>query len=95
MSEILQANIFFFIASVGIVVLTILVCVILYQVLKIVIKVRLIVERLEAGSEMIAEDVSQLRTFVMEGSLVSQIIRFFVPKSKSRTKKSTRTNEED
>ncbi len=95
MSEILQANIFFFIASVGIVVLTILVCLILYQVLKIVKKIRSIIDRLEAGSEMIAEDVSQLRTFVMEGSLVSQLIRFFVPRGRARSKRTTKTDEDD
>lgn len=95
MSEILQANIFFFIASVGIVMFTILTCLILYQVLKIVKTIRAIINRLEAGSEVIAEDVSQLRTFVMEGSLVSQLISFFVPKGRGRSRKTSRTEDND
>lgn len=78
MTEVLQANIFFVIASVATVLFTILVCVILYHVLKVVRSVRRMVERVEAGSEMIAEDVEQFRSFVLKGSLVSQLINFFM-----------------
>lgn len=94
MSDIVQADIFFFIASVGIVVLTLLVCLILYQVLKIVSSIRRLITRIEEGSEVIAEDVSQLRAYVLEGSLVSQLIRFFVPKAVRRSKRS-RSGDED
>ncbi len=91
----MQADIFFFIASVGIVVLTLLVFLILYQVLKIVKSVRRIVARLEAGSEVIAEDVAELRAFVLEGSLVSQLIRFFVPKGSRKARRASKESDED
>lgn len=94
MSDIMQADIFFFIASVGIVALTLIVCLILFQVLKIVKAVRRIMERLEAGSEVIADDAAQLRAFVMEGSLFSQVIKFFVPKA-SRSKKRGTQRDDD
>jgi hypothetical protein len=80
MSEILQANIFFMITSVAVLVFTIFVCVILYHVIKILKSIRKIVAKVEEGSELIAEDVSQLRTYVLEGSLVSQITSFFLGK---------------
>jgi hypothetical protein len=84
MTEVLHANIFFVIASVAVVLFSIIVCVILYHVLKIVKAIRRMVDRIEAGSEMIAEDVEQFRSFVMRGSLVSQLINFFMGGRRSR-----------
>ena len=91
MSEILQANIFFIITSVAVVLFTLLVCVAVIHVILILSAIRRIIERVDEGSEHIAEDVSQLREYVMEGSLVSQIMKFFVgltgAKPSSRRKK--------
>jgi hypothetical protein len=78
MTEILQANLFFFITAIAVVVCTLLLCVVLYQVIKILKSIRRIVDRLDEGSEMIAEDMENFRTFVTEGSLVSQLIGFFM-----------------
>lgn len=85
MSEILQTNIFFVITSIAVVVFTIFVCVILYHVIRILRSIRKIVNRVEEGSEVIAEDVSQLRAYVVEGSLVSQIMSFFFGTKASKT----------
>lgn len=90
MSEILQANIFFVITSIAAVIVTLFLCVILYQIIRILKSIRRVVERVDEGSEIIAEDVSQLRAYVTEGSLVSQVMSFvFSQKAKraSRTKK--------
>jgi len=90
MSEILQTNIFFVITSIAVVVFTLFVCLILYQVIKILKSIRRIVDRVDEGSEVIAEDVSQLRAYVTEGSLVSQVMSFVLGqkvKRASRTKK--------
>lgn len=94
MSEVLQANIFFMITSVAVVLFTLLGCVALYHVIKIIRSLRRIVERVEAGSEVIADDISDLRSFVLEGSLLSQLIGFFVNQRggrshKARSKKTT------
>lgn len=88
MSEILQANIFFFITSVAVLIFTVFVCVILFHVIKILRSIRRIIERIDEGSELIAEDVSQLRAYVVEGSLVSQIMGFFMGKAKPSRRKS-------
>lgn len=88
MSEVLHANIFFIIASVGTVVFILLVSVALYQVVKILRCVRSIVERVEVGSETILDDVSQLRSYVVSGSLFSQLIGLFMGKAtRARSKK--------
>lgn len=80
MSEILQANIFFVITSIAVLVFTLFVCIVLYQIIKILKSIRSIVTRVEEGSDLIAEDMSHLRTYVLEGSLVSQIMSFFLGK---------------
>jgi hypothetical protein len=74
MNEILHANIFFFIASLATIAFSVLVCIILYQVVRIMGTIRALLERIEAGSEMIAEDVTTLRNFVVKGGLVSHLL---------------------
>lgn len=81
MNEVLHANIFFIIASIGVVVFIILTCVILYHIIKLLRSVRSIVERVEEGSEVIADDVAQLRAYVTQGSFVSHIMSFVFGKS--------------
>lgn len=94
MTEILQANIFFFIASVATVVFSILVCVAMYLVIKILVSIKAILARIEAGSDLIAEDIQAARTFVAGGGLISHLFRFVTrfgssPNSRAkRTKKS-------
>jgi hypothetical protein len=77
MNEILHANIFFIIASVATVCFCILVCIILYHLIKIMQSVRAILTRIEEGSEVIAEDLTHLRATIMEGGIVSRLIGFF------------------
>lgn len=87
MTEVLQANIFFLITSVAVVIFTVLICVAVYYVIRILRTVGKIVERVDSGSETIAEDISQLRSYITEGSLISQIVGLFIKtKKKSRRK---------
>jgi hypothetical protein len=79
MNEILQANIFFFIASVATVVFLILISVILYHVIKIVRSIRSIVEKIEVGSEVLADDVSNLRSQIINGGgFITRFITLFI-----------------
>jgi len=82
MNEILHANIFFFIASIGVVLFSVLVCVALYYIIRILRAVERIVARVERGSDVIAEDVAHLRTYLAERSLISRIIGMFFNKQK-------------
>lgn len=89
MSEVLQANIFFFIASVATVIFCIVVTMILYQIYKIMKTVRLILERISSASEVMAEDVAHVRSLVAAGGIVSTIMGLvFGQKKKKRTKAS-------
>lgn len=88
MSEVLEANIFFFIASVGVIAFTLLSCIGLYYVIKILRSVQRIVERIEKGSGVIAEDVAHLREYLTKGSFISRIVGMFfsqVGRKNSRT----------
>ncbi len=77
MSEILQANIFFLIASIATVVFSLFVCFILYQIIKIIRLVKSILERIEEGSEVLAGDLTQIRMFFSEGSVLTKVLTFF------------------
>jgi len=77
MTEILHANIFFFIASVATVVFCILVTMVLYQVFKIMQSIRAIMLRIEMKSEQIADDIDSMRSFVRRGSIVGTLFNMF------------------
>lgn len=74
MNEILHANIFFFIASIATIAFSVLVCIAMYQVIKILKSIRALLERIEAGSDVIAEDVAAVRNFVVKGGLISHLL---------------------
>lgn len=74
MDEILHANIFFIIASVAFVVMSIVGLVILWQLMKLVKTIRKIVDRVEAGSELIASDAAHMRQFVSQGGIFTKMI---------------------
>jgi hypothetical protein len=74
MSEVLQANIFFYIASVATVIFCLVVTLILFQIYKIMKTVRSILERIDSASEVMAEDVAEVRRLVATGGLVSTIL---------------------
>jgi len=97
MNEILHANIFFFIASIGTVVFMILTSVILFHVLKITKSIRSIVEKVEVGSEVLADDFAELRSQLMSGGFISRIFGLFMgfndftENTRSKRKSSTRS----
>jgi predicted Holliday junction resolvase-like endonuclease len=87
MSEVLQANIFFLVASVATVIFCIVVTMILFQIYKVIKAVRSIVERINSASETMSEDVAHVRHLVATGGLVSTVIGLvFGTKKKKRTK---------
>lgn len=83
MTEVLHANIFFFITSIAVIVFTFVLTVLLYHVIKILRSVRRIVERVEAGTEMLAGDLEDLRAYVMEESVLARFFRMMTSSRKS------------
>lgn len=76
LNEVLHANIFFIIASVGVVLFIIITSLILYHVLKVVQAIRRIVNRVERGSEVLAEDIEDIRHNLNPARLISYIMSF-------------------
>ena len=87
MNEILHANVFFVIASIATVIFCIIVSLVLYHVLKIVQSVRKIVERIEAASEQVADDVAHARSMLYNGGIVARVLGFMTG-TKKRTRRS-------
>lgn len=94
MSEVLQANIFFFIASLATVVFCIVITMILFQVYKITKAVRSILDRIDSASEVVAGDVAHVRKLITTGGLVSTVLSF-VFGSRQKAKRSKKTTEEE
>jgi hypothetical protein len=94
MSEILHANIFFFIASIATIAFAIMGCIAMYHVIKILKSLRTLMEKIEDGSDMIAEDITTMRDFVFKGGMISHLMRLVVGtsarKNSTRARKSTR-----
>lgn len=76
LNEVLHANIFFIIASVGVILFTLITALVLYHVLKVVKAVRRIVERVERGSEVLAEDIEDIRDNLNPTKLIGFIMSF-------------------
>ena len=95
MNEVLHANIFFIIASIATVVFCVLICFILYHVLKIVRSIRSIIERIEAGSEAVAEDVAHVRELIAGGGIVNRVIQFFMGSGRGHSKRRSRARNKE
>ncbi len=74
MSEILQANIFFFITGIAVIVFTALLCVALFHVIKVLKSLRRIMERIEEGTEIIAEDLESVRAYFTEDGFFPRLL---------------------
>jgi hypothetical protein len=94
MDEILHANIFFFITSIAVVLLTFLVSWALYYVVGILKNVRDISDRVDRGSVELEADLRELRTNIKhEGVKVATLFDFFMnimesflPKKKKKSR---------
>jgi len=76
MNEILHANVFFVIASVATVLFTIIVCLVLFQVYRLVQSVRRIAQRIELASEQVAADMTQARALLYNGGILARVLGF-------------------
>lgn len=65
-SNIIQADIFFFIASIGFVVMAIILAIVLFYAAKVARSMSRIVKRIELESEKVADDIENLRTRIKE-----------------------------
>jgi hypothetical protein len=85
MTEVLQANIFFFITGIAVIVFTALLCVALYHLIRILKSVRRVMDRIESGSEVIASDMEKFREYFLERSVFSRILGGILGERSERT----------
>ena len=88
MNEILHANIFFMIASLGVLVLTVLACVLLYHLVKVARSIRRIVERVELGSEVLADDIENIRETLNPARLITMVMSYLPGMNPKRRRRS-------
>ena len=74
MTDVMQADIFFFIASVATVVFLLFIALILFQVYKVVKLIRSVLERLESASEVVAEDAAHIRQLITSGGFFAGVV---------------------
>ena len=94
MSEVLQTNIFFFITGIAVIIFTLLLCILLYNLIRITTSVRKIMSRIEAGSESISEGLEQFKQYITERSPISTFLEILLRGrgSKADTTKRARTS---
>lgn len=74
MSEVLHTNIFFFITGTAVIVFSALLCVALFHFIKVLKSLRRIMERIEEGTEVLAEDMHQVREFFVQEGFFGRLI---------------------
>ena len=85
MDEVMQANIFFIIASVATVIFSLVIALVLFQIYKIVKIMRSIIERIDRVSETATEDAAQLRQFIAGGGVFATVAKLFMKHKHRRT----------
>jgi len=90
MSEILQANIFFFITGVAVIIFTLLLCVALFHIIKVLKSLRRIMDRIDEGTEIIAEDMQNVRAYFTEGGFFSRLLGSLMGRGESSKRRSAR-----
>lgn len=86
MSEVLQANVFFIITSISVIILTVLLSIVLIKVIRILGILREISKRFKKGSEALSDDIKTVRSFIVD-DLIGGILRAFAGSSEKRTKR--------
>ncbi len=78
MSEVLHANIFFFITGIAVIVFTSLLCVALFHGIKVLKSLRRIMDRVEEGTEIIAEDMQNVRAYFSGDGIIRRLLMKFM-----------------
>lgn len=82
MPEFIKADVFFFITTIAVVLVTAGVVIALYYAIKILRNVRDVSDRASAGSEALQEDFSELRMKVKENGFSLRLFRDFLRKAR-------------
>ncbi len=95
MNEVLHANVFFFITGIAVIVFTALLCVALFHGIKVLKSLRRIMERIEMGTEVIAEDMQSVRAYFSGDGLIRRLIIKFMGKSHTKDEDESKAKQKD
>lgn len=84
MADVLQADIFFFIASAATVIFLLFVSFILFQIYKVIRLIRSVLERIESASELVAEDATHIRKLISSGGVMAGVAKLFMGRHRRR-----------
>ncbi len=73
MSEVIHADIFFFITGIAVIVCSAVLCVALFHAIKVLKSMRRIMNRIEASAEMITEDMYHIREYFTQEGFLSRL----------------------
>ena len=76
MSEVLHANVFFFITGIAVIVFTSLLCVVLFQSIRILQSIRRIMLRVEHTTNTFGDDIERIRDHMASGGVIGKLIHF-------------------
>jgi hypothetical protein len=101
MDSILQSNIFFFITSVCVVLVTVGVLILIVYAVRILSDVRSFLDRIRKGTDVVAEDLGEIRTTLKDKGIwkgfalaLVSAISGAVQKSQAKKRKTKKTEEE-
>jgi len=95
MNEVLHANIFFFITGIAVIVFTALLCVALFHGIKVLQSLRRITDRIEKGTEIIAEDMQHVRAYFTEDGFVARFVASVMGTAKSTVARAQKSKSPD
>ncbi|MEA4910785.1 hypothetical protein SDC9_07716 [bioreactor metagenome] len=87
METILRSDIFFFISSISVIVITLLLVVILIFVIVVLSRINRKVKRFQAQLELVKDDIVSFKEDLLKSSIFASLLKLFLQKSKSRSKK--------
>ncbi len=95
MNEILHANIFFFITGIAVIVFSSLLCVALFHGIKVLKSLRRIMDRVEEGTEIIAEDMQNVRAYFSGDGIVKRLLMKFMGTTRNEGGGNTKQRKHD
>jgi len=91
MNEVLHADIFFFITGIAVIIFSSLLCVAMFHGIKAMKSLRRILARIEEGTEVIAEDLGQIRAYFSEDGFVRRFVKSMMGMSPETSQKEERS----
>ncbi len=95
MTEVLHANIFFLITGVAVIIFTALLCVALYHGIKVLKSLRRIMDRVEEGTETIAEEIQNVRAYLSDDGLLKRIFSTLLGRSRNTSAREPKAKKPD